>query len=311
MYKASLLVPVILAATVGGCDSSKPSSSAAETCARFAACGLAEAEGDSVSLGECRYAVEAFEAILSQSPSSPELKVAKSNLDCVRAASTCDQVRACNQPTSAQLAICQDRTEDTCSGNVMVLCGSGNRITAVDCAKSGLVCGASEYGAACGLASCDPTTTQPRCEGNRLITCDEYADVLTGDDCAIEGRTCGSNPLGETACVGSKACNPATATTHCDGNAIVHCDAGTEARTDCAAVLGDEWTCRVQTLETGTWTRCVPVAQECTVGEGESCGSGVVTYCHAGRKTTFDCRSLGFSGCREVTTETTVANCVE
>jgi hypothetical protein len=309
MHKASLLVPVIFAATVGGCDSTKPSSSAAETCARVVACGMAD--GNDVSLGECRYTVEAFEALLSQSPSSPELKVAKSNLDCVRAASTCEQVRACGQPTSEQLALCQNTSDDTCSGNVVVHCGS-DRITAVDCAKSGLVCGAGEYGAACGLASCDPTTTLPRCEGNRLVTCDEYADVLTSDDCALEGRTCGSNPLGETACVGSTGCNPATATTHCDGNAIVHCDRGTEARTDCAAVLGDEWTCRAQTLETGTWTRCVPVAQECTVGEGESCSSGVVTYCHAGRKATFDCRSLGFSGCREVTSETTtVANCVE
>jgi hypothetical protein len=93
---------------------------------------------------------------------------------------------------------------------------------------------------------------------------------------------------------------------------MVACHDGSEARTDCSDILGPEWTCQATVTDASRWTGCVPAAKDCSVGVDESCANGVVTYCNAGRVATFDCRSLGFSGCKAVPTNTTtVANCVQ
>jgi hypothetical protein len=234
------------------------------------------------------------------------------------AASTCDELRACSRPTSAQLSVCDTTDVDTCVGNVLINCSMKkgmHEVTADDCAKAGLVCGASADGGQCGLAACDPATTQPRCDGNLLVTCEDQGNVLRSLDCARDGRSCQSNSAGLAICAGSTACDAATSQFHCDGTTMVRCHQGSEMRTDCA-MLGSDWTCLAEVTKTensgAQYIRCVPVAQECILGENESCADGVITYCDAGHVAKLDCRSLGLSGCStKATSTTTVAGCVQ
>jgi hypothetical protein len=324
MNRFSLLAFGALAAVLGttvGCDSSTPHRtlhSAAETCARLSACGqIVDVAGPfAESFGDCQFFLEAAKVLATGTGS--DNRWAAAFVDCGLAASTCDEMHACSRPTPVQAAACDSTANDTCSGNVIVNCsmkGTSREVTAYDCAKAGLVCGAGADGdAMCGLAACNPASTPAVCEGDLLVTCESQGNVLSSHDCRQEGRACGTDALGKATCLGDTTCDLFTSQFRCQGSTRVWCDGGTEARADCSA-LGSGLTCAVKTSSDGSSTStsmgCTPIAQECVVGASESCQDGVITYCNAGHPATFDCHSVGFSGCSTQAKGTnTIAGCV-
>jgi hypothetical protein len=297
-------------AAVCACNSSGLSTrqgrSAQESCARITACSPVGM--DFASFGECVNLVNAVELILRDGPSSSNLQRAKANYDCFLAASTCDEIRACSQPTPAQLALCDSAEDDTCSGDVLVACSHDRqRVTAEDCGKAGQVCGSNENGAWCGLAACDPAATPPRCEGDTLFTCQEYGNVLTSEDCTEMGKVCGKRPDGTAGCIGKVSCDGFDSNMRCEGTVGVICEDGSESRHDCTR-LGTGWTCEIEEKNGWTSMGCVPVAKECTIAVDETCSGGVIQYCDAGHPASYDCKSAGFSGC--TTTAKATALCV-
>jgi hypothetical protein len=221
--------------------------------------------------------------------------------DCIQNASTCDELRACNGPSPAQVAICDSTDQTTCDGNVLILCNLRNTTGGIqvrNCAKAGQICTAGSYaGAGCGIAACDPANTLPTCDGDLLVTCDMGGNVLVSEDCRRHGQTCRIDSTGLAACMSNTPCTTAY---RCDGTVQVWCEGDTEAREDCRS-LGPNWTCSFTTQASSggassTFT-CVQMAGDCRIGVGESCQDGVITYCRDGRSATFDCRAGGFSGC--------------
>lgn len=316
MNRSSIVAFASLAALFGvaaGCDSSTPGAhSAGETCARLSACGLtidiAGSAGE--SFGSCVYFVGAV-GLLAPSEASGD-KRTESVFTCISAASTCDEIRACSRPTSAQAAVCDTTAQDTCSGNTLVNCsmnGTSREVTAFDCAAAGLVCGASADGADCGIASCDPASMLPSCNGDLLVTCETQGNVLVSRDCRREGQACRSNSAGIFDCVGDTPCDPSTFQTRCEGATEVMCWGSTESRFDCSRVSG--MTCSLGVIGDATTMGCTPIEQQCIVGASESCQDGVISYCNLGLPATFDCRSVGLSGCTTQAIGTrTIAGCV-
>jgi hypothetical protein len=178
-----------------------------------------------------------------------------------------------------------------------------------------LVCGTGAEGIAmCGKATCDPASTPPTCDGDLLVTCDVNGSVLVSRDCRLEGQRCRANSFGENACMGTTECNERS--NQCDGTTMVSCDGATftETRYDCAK-YDSGMTCRKEEEKThggsSSSMGCVPIERECVYG-AESCNDGVIRYCSRnGTLRTYDCRSIGLSGCTTTTRDSmTRAGCV-
>ena len=315
MNRSSLVGFASLAGLLGmaaGCSSSgagQTSLSAEATCARLSACGLSTdwAGSGPESFGGCTYFIDLVGRASNSAGSDDNLIAAV--LNCVTAASNCDELRACTRPTAAQAAVCNTTTQDTCSGNTLVNCsmtGLSQEVTAFDCTKAGLVCGASADGANCGIASCDPASTPTSCNGDLLVTCESQGNVLVSHDCGLEERTCRTNSAGVFDCVGDTPCDLSTSQLRCDGATRVGCGGDTESRVDCSRF---GMTCTLEVTSTGdqssSSTTCTPIDQQCFVGAAESCQNGVISYCNLGLPATFDCHSVGLSGCTTQVTGTT------
>jgi hypothetical protein len=308
MFKRSCWVSLLLA-TMGGCSSKGSNSQSIEdTCARVTACG--PAKGEASSFGECVQFLNTLELAIRQPDLlASDAKTIKVEYECLRAASTCDEFLDCGRATPSQLALCETAQDDICSGNVRISCSrERDEVTSMDCGEAGLVCGKGNEGTACGLAACDPATASPRCEGAVLFTCEERGNVLNSRNCAAAGMACGKRPDGTTGCVGQVACDDRKADMRCEGSVEVMCEHGTEARHDCCE-LGADWTCATKAQAGWTSAYCVPKAKDCTIGENETCSNGVIGYCEAGHPATYDCKSVGFSGC--TTTADAQALCVK
>ena len=301
-----------------GCDSSTPRrnvSSSEETCARLTACGLLPGfSGSSLAgFGECEFYTGIVGTI--GDPAGSDQKLDAAIHQCMVTASSCDEIRACVRPTPDQATVCATTTEDTCRDAVMVNCGdkgTSQGVTAYSCAQAGLVCGAGTLGRAmCGIAACDPKNTPPVCDGDLLVTCEESGNVLNSHDCRLEQRTCGTKSTGGAACVGTTPCDAITFEFRCDGPVMISCDGDTEVRSDCGR-FGPGLTCSEQHGGGGySSVSCVPIDRACSLEDLESCQNGRITYCKSGRPATFDCRSLGFSGCATQAAGTrTIAGCV-
>lgn len=308
MGKRSCWLSLALAA-ICGCDShGLTHKSVEDTCARISACGPSDLEG--MSFGECVQLMGLLDLGMSQANlSTSSNRLTKAFYECILSASNCDEMQACSRPTSEQLALCDSAKDDVCSGDVAVKCSrEGERVTALDCARAGLVCGVGMYGAWCGLAACDPDTTTARCEGDTLFACDRQGNVLVSRDCSENGDECGKKADGTMGCVGKVACDTSKGDMYCEGTVEVDCWEGRASRSDCSK-LGADWTCEVKKEEGGSSMSCVPISKDCTIGANETCAQGVISYC-AGRPATYDCKSAGLSGCA-INTKKKIAGCVK
>jgi hypothetical protein len=232
-------------------------------------------------------------------------------LQCQVNAADCAAMKACTQATPAEAALCGPTTIKACSGDDLIQCPSPeypetHTPVVTHCAAGGAHCFAFADTAACGTAACDPTTTQPSCDGDVLVQCLEGA-VRSGD-CAYAGplsNTC-AVVAGTAQCAGSGApCDETTTPPTCDGTVLVSCTGGRTARFDCAKFSGGEQTCNPN----GT---CSDVATACSSSTAESCDGSVLTYCWHGTVATFDCKAYGLSGCATTTQNgSTFATCTQ
>ncbi|HJX51211.1 MAG TPA: hypothetical protein VJ801_00465 [Polyangia bacterium] len=107
--------------------------------------------------------------------------------------------------------------------------------------------------------------------------------------------------------MGKTACDSLTFQSRCEGTMRVECINDTVFRFDCS-LLRSGLTCG---LDATGYPDCKPMAAECDMGASESCQDGVISYCSVGLPATFDCRSVGLSGCAtQVIGTNTVARCV-
>ncbi len=318
MHRIFPFLALVLAggATAAACSSSGGSGVSQKTCALATACADT---GTFLTFGEL---CQGLDAVANVGPSllGTSGKLTSAQLDCVEAASDCATMQACLTVPASAAQVCKGGATSRCSGQYAVQCADpklGGSTQGEDCGAAGLVCAENMAGAACGTASCDPSTTPPKCDGDNLVTCSEPGGALSSQSCKlITGSSCSGSGSGsftcrtqvaETCgvvngmaqCVGTgAACDEATFKNACDGTSIVSCTGGKQARFDCTTESPDA-TCQLQSDGSA---ECVGTGTQCTETTPETCKDGVITYCMWGTKTTVDCTAYGLSGCKTFTT---------
>jgi len=322
----SALVLVVCA----GCDSGGggPLKSYYDTCALVSACMAAEGEHESFG-GQCAM-LYLYDRAAGRDRGS-DVALTASLLDCVDRARDCEGVRACVQADTEQTAACYGHGDDQiCVGDVLVECWQDDEAPpdAFDCAAADLICGERDGEADCGESTCDPDSDEARCDGELLLECTDsgvwqardcrYEQSVScsgsagGFECTLEaGGTCGSGADGEVTCIGDGAnCDEESFATVCEGDVVVSCREGKEARLDCSQ-LAPELTCGPDAQLAGM--SCVAEANECRVDSyDESCAGGVITFCALGEVASLDCKAKGLTACSSATADgRTVAWCTE
>src|SRR5512142_242093 len=158
----------------------------------------------------------------------------------------------------------------TCDADEVVVCEStrgGYGTPFTDCAQQGMHCALSRYSAACTDGTTCTQPSNPHCDGNRVVGCDESTLLGQSQDCSANGGMCmpfSFGPFDSAACIaaapgGGTQCDANTFQPYCDGTIEVTCFDGLLLRDDCAAprINGD-----CVTLANGFLT-CVPRATQC------------------------------------------------
>lgn len=178
---------------------------------------------------------------------------------CLSGKTTCGEYKACIDASESLVKACEGRDgKDVCVGNTLVECTTDatRKPAAVDCAKVGLVCGQTDSGASCGHSSCDPKAYVSSCDGSRTVTCSS-SGVVQKRDCQTSATTsCTASP---------------------DGTSSV-----------CASSMGG--TCAM--VDGGAICQGTGDACDSATAKGTCEGTSLVG-CRAGKKSSFDCASLG------------------
>lgn len=152
-------------------------------------------------------------------------------IDCLVAATSCDEVDACNKyflldDHLVGLPECDSERTERCDGNVVRYCLTDDDVTwyekSYDCALAGATCGEGlEAGAIYNWADClapeDLCDGKPTsyCDGSIAVVCYRHnTERVTGAafDCADAfGSTCAERPNGDVQCEG-----PAVGEVQCD-----------------------------------------------------------------------------------------------
>jgi hypothetical protein len=279
----------VLGALGTSCSNSNAvtSDSAVKACVSIAACGASTS-----GVSECTpipYAandprITAFVAI------TPSLVQCFGN-----AGASCEKVRACwnGGQTPSPCTV----TSASCTGTVLSGCadaaGSGGQpgTTKIDCSEIGQMCVVSGTNAGCGQGSC--AGAPPSCVGTKVQTCDN--GIVRHLDCAQISATCvttlAAHCRGTGAACQGQAFNPFTPL-RCDGNLLVGCADGQEAKLDCGT-LGTKCVSGYagQNFACALGNACNPSQFSAT------CTGNVLNYCNFGVLATFDCAAAGFSRC--------------
>jgi hypothetical protein len=202
----------------------------------------------------------------------------------------CDAVYAC-WGASRSAPTCGTDFKARCEGSKAHSCDTiaGVEFT-LDCSLAGLQCRVRDpaspgaFEADCTVGACEPTT-QPRCDGNRLLSCNEGGN-LGIEDCGAGGLTCGQGTQGLD-CIGAgeEGCN--IFDSRCDGNTAVVCTGGRVHRIDCSS---HPYATR---CDQGA---CAPAGNECA-DTFNRCKEDSLEYCLDGRWHTLDCAGLGLGPC--------------
>ncbi len=134
--------------------------------------------------------------------------------------------------------------------------------------------------------SCSSSTT--------YVDCYKDGTSYTAYDCTLSGRQCVDEGAPDCVVPGKLAapCPARGINDTCDGTSVLHCSGGLLAETefDCSA------TQRTCSVASGV-ARCVGAGDACTPFDGDvnTCSGTSIGLCVAGRKTSFDCESLGLS----------------
>lgn len=180
----------------------------------------------------------------------------------------------------------------TCTDGGLVGCVAAGVPFSFDCGPSGGACGnrPAIFSSlrTCGLRSCSRSTDAFPCQGDTVEFC--LGETTMTLDCSRQGMTCGSLDGGVPTCIptGRGAQCDGAFGDRCDGDQIVRCVDGHEARIDCQRNVTH------RRCEQG---QCVATGTQCTENTGAQCDGDVLTLCRDGFNVRFDCRAEGFGGC--------------
>jgi hypothetical protein len=214
-------------------------------------------------------------------------------VDCAVAATSCKQVLTCvsrgHDPT-----FCAAHPGLVCDGDVLVNCATADwALYTTDCAAEGMHCEEANGSASCtdGIG-CTPGPAY--CEGNRYyVTCDATTLRRSRIDCArsdIPNATCRIDPriIDQAGCLPSGP--PCAAGNRCEGDELVTCVAGEEARIDCTQRAGHcAQASPIDQPQCVADVDCGKTTQECS-GDG-------ITVCVDGITDTIDCSAIGLTTC--------------
>jgi hypothetical protein len=188
---------------------------------------------------------------------------------------------------------CPSTTPDVCSGDSLVTCRWGFKVT-IDCGSVGMTCVPAGANPGCGFGRCIASQEGATyCVGpDHLVECrgGRYVDLL---NCQTLGGACGGAP-GAARCQGAGAPGCTGAPT-CIGTSIDVCLAGQRGSADCAALYNPSFACL---LGDGGVPICSGGAACDPAGFADACmGMSSLAFCNAGAIGHFSCRAGGYRGC--------------
>ena len=241
------------------------------------------------------------QSMMNELTSTDAVKFSLTIRECGLRANSCSELRTCALRGAGPDA-CNGRgkngTVGICDLDGRAINCFHERVVGVrDCPRGGEQCVVREGQASCALGPCGGDMKEgapPTCSasGTRILQCDH--GKLQSIDCAALGLKC-------TAVDGKSGCSPSTQTCagtgkRCDGNVSVGCMHGHEVRVDCGAA---GLTCNATpgSLPVGACVAAPVATDKCDPKEAPRCDGASIKYCFAGRKRSYFCKSLGFSGC--------------
>lgn len=221
--------------------------------------------------------------------------------ECGLRSNSCNELRICALHGAAP-DVCKDRGMNGLSGRCdddgrAINCSHGKILGVRDCPRGGEQCVVREGQARCVLGPCTNENKEgspPTCSasGTRILQCDH--GKLSSMDCATFGLKCSMSD-GKPGCSAPTA--PCSGTSkHCNGNVSVGCMHGHEVRVDCGAA---GLTCNATpgSQPVGACVAPAPDSDKCDPKDQPKCEGATIKYCFAGRRRSYFCKALGFSGC--------------
>ncbi len=231
-------------------------------------------------------------------PSRVGFGLQASTLECVAKADTCEQAGAClwveylapNDPRCADAGV-PEAGDGVCTddGGTLLRCTSHY---ALHCASSyyapGATClqGSNNYTGCALEQNCTAVTS---CVGSVLTYC-AIDNLKYSINCAYGGYGCGVNEQSGYPCIPpdpTVQCNIPGAT-RCDSDIVWVCDGLYESAFDCASM-------GASCSDTEGSARCVMPGSTCSPSDADInvCSGTSIDLCHGGRKSSFDCASIG------------------
>lgn len=204
---------------------------------------------------------------------------------------SCDAVYAC-WGASRSAPRCDINFKARCEGSKAHSCDTIADVEfALDCSLAGLQCRVRDpaspgtFEADCTVGGCE-SATLPRCDGNRLLSCNEGGNLAI-EECGASGLACGQGPQGQLDCIGPSDESCSSLDSRCDGNTAVVCTGGRVHRIDCSS---HPYNTR---CDQGN---CVAAGNEC-LETFNRCKGDSLEYCLDGSWHTLDCAGLGLGPC--------------
>jgi len=215
-------------------------------------------------------------------------------------ATTCDAFRSC-EIGGRPVDYCTAHPAGSCDGDTLVFCGTAYAL-ALPCSDYGVHCRTDGTTSTCTSGeTCVDAAHGSECADNRLVYCTANSGTPSGLDCTLglAGGVCATDSTGAT-CVSSTPCTNASSSPRCDGNVAASCSNGHDRRIDCA--LANHGHC-VLPVNPGAHTLedlCIPDDAVCDPSTAaDRCSGPSIEACVAGRWIDVDCRSVGFTTCRD------------
>ena len=270
-----------------------------EACVRLGACDIER----QVRVTDC---LNNFYKVLSQNGKG---ELYKRMYTCVnKGAGDCAKIRECmglhRRPTDPKKK-CDNTYKDKCVGEVAYTCDLLKGFEyKIDCSKGGLKCavkdtsgnGKGPFVAFCGGGKCDSKSAEwskPKCVANRQYSC--LGGGIEIVDCASQNLQCRDPTQGT--CEGrGKSCK--TSNKICVGNVLTDCKNNYLWEIDCTKLPGKK------KCDSNSNT-CMGVGTECKENsffdQCDTANPNVLISCLDGYKKKFDCKQMGFEGCKQAT----------
>ncbi|MCA9668901.1 MAG: hypothetical protein KC503_25075 [Myxococcales bacterium] len=275
-----------------------------DACVYAVSCASVGEWGQPLTMQSCLEEM-ASARMLPQGYGVPDGEVIERWYRCAETAKRCADFHACYGGTWPGTTLC--REGGSCQDNKLTLGFGQTDAPYLDCGRFGATCVDLPTGAqrGCCVRSAEqcPATWDVKCDGTLSETC--FLGINLRYDCARVGGRCNPQASGrhDLCSLPGETCDDGTFARRCDGSVIAQCVANTILRIDCKDTL-------TQTAcQASTYPACAFAGSECKRGSADSCDDDhTIRFCLDGRRTTRNCRALGFSRC--LATDDGHAQCV-